>query len=116
MEIEDLETKRAKLKSWLALRRMSRKDFAKQIGMSFTSINGWFSNTNIPDKKWQEIKALFEAENKPAKQPVFRVVAFAVPEEDHEMFCKAAETQDLSVEEFVRQSSLEAVKKLLSGE
>lgn len=116
METEDIETKRAKLKSWLALHRMSRKDFAAKIGMSFTSINGWFSNTNIPDKKWKEIKAFFEAEATPSKPPVFRIIAFTVPEEDHAMFSEAAEKQDLSIEEFVRQSSLEVARKLLNGE
>lgn len=112
---EDIETKRAKLKSWLALHQMSRKEFAEKIGMSVTSINGWFSNTNIPDKKWLEIKALFEEqETKP--EPVYRAVAFAVPDELAEKFKKAAEIEGLTLSEFVRQAALKVTREILKDE
>ena len=83
--------------------------------MSVTSINGWFANKNIPERKWKEIKAIFEKEEEqPA--PVYRAVAIAVPDELNEQMLKAAEMKGLSIEEFVQQAALEITRKILSGE
>lgn len=115
MQSETIETKRAKLKTWLALHQMSRQDFANKVQMSVTSINGWFANKNIPDKKWQKIKAMFEAEEeKPA--PVYRAVAIAIPDNISEQMQKAADLQGLTLEAFVQKAALEITQKILNGE
>jgi transcriptional regulator with XRE-family HTH domain len=113
---EDLETKRAKLKSWLALHRMSRADLAERLCMSVTSINGWFSNVNIPDRKWEEIKRLFAAEEeKPEQRTIspeqLKVVATIFSPDDAERIKQVANEVGLSVEEFVRQCAIEKIRK-----
>ncbi len=112
---EDLDTKRAKLKSWLALNRMSRADLADKLGMSVTSINGWFSNTNISDRKWTEIKRLFEVQtDAPDSRMVdpeqLKVVATIFTASDLDRLKTAADILGISVEELVRQSALERIR------
>lgn len=104
METEDLAEKRAKLKSWLALHRMSRKEFAEKIGMHVTSINGWFSNVNIPDKKWQDIKKLFEPSESEPSQARHRVVGSTFTDEEADRIRRAA--GDRSIEEYLRETLL----------
>lgn len=115
MQSETIETKRAKLKAWLALHQMSRQDFADKVQMSVTSINGWFANKNIPERKWKEIKAIFETEEE-QPVPVYRAVAIAVPDELNEQMQKAAAMTGLSLEAFVQQAALEITRKILNGE
>lgn len=114
MENDSLDEKRAKLKAWLALHRLSRKEFSEKIGMSVTSINGWFSNTNIPDKKWEEVKALFEEPENPS--PVYHAVAVAIPEDLNEQFKKAAELKGMTLEEFLKWAALDISARIIRGD
>jgi ribosome-binding protein aMBF1 (putative translation factor) len=111
----DIEQKRAKLKSWLALKRMSRADLAREMGMSVTSINGWFSNVNIPDKKWELLKRLFEKEEKSSEQTSaaqqIKVVATIFSAEDAELIKAAADKLGISVEELVHKATMKAARQ-----
>lgn len=63
-----MQNKRTQLKIWLLSNGLSRKDFASKLGISFTTVDGWFSNRNIPDKKWDVIKDFFESNKDRRKQ------------------------------------------------
>lgn len=108
---DDIETKRAKLKSWMALHKMSRKALADHLGMSVTSINGWFSNANIPDKKWCKLKEFFEVDD---TAPVeYKAVGFAAAADDVSRFNEAAQKMGMTLEEYLRYVVLKNTDELL---
>lgn len=111
----DIEQKRAKLKSWLALKRMSRAELAREMGMSVTSINGWFSNVNIPDKKWELLKRFFEKEEKDSEvvsaAQQIKVIATIFSSEDADLIKAAADKLGISVEELVHEAAMLAAKQ-----
>lgn len=114
MESDNLKEKRAQLKAWLALHGLSRKEFAEKIGMHITSVNGWFSNVNIPDKKWEEIEKLFSAP-KVEKQPIRqRVLGSVFSDEEVTRILKAA--GENSLEEYLRIAILKETDSRLSEE
>lgn len=111
----DLEQKRAQLKAWMALKKMSRAELATELGMSVASINGWFSNVNIPERKWEVIRRLFERDEPPAAmlpaEHQIKVIATIFSAEDAELIKAAADKLGISAEELVHQAAMEAAKK-----
>lgn len=57
--------RRTQLNIWLASKNMSRKELADACNVSEATVYGWLSNTNISDKRWQELKTLFETNEPP---------------------------------------------------
>lgn len=53
------ENRRIQLEVWLSQKKMSKKELAAKLGVTESAVYGWFSNTRIPEKRWQEMKAFF---------------------------------------------------------
>lgn len=62
--------KKAKIKYWLEVSGMGRKELAQKINVSENALNGWLSTKDIPPARWQEIKAIFEPDEPPETEEV----------------------------------------------
>lgn len=111
MNNEDVIQKRRQLNSWLAQAGMNRKDFAAQFGVSEASVYNWLSCTNIPDKRWKQIKEFFSKTDNEATPEQFRVVGAAFSDEEVERMKEAA--NGMSLEAYFRQCILDKTKDIL---
>ena len=109
----ETEKRRTQLDVWMAKRGITRKQLAIELGVSEASVYGWLSNTNIPDKRWEDLKAFFseEEEEKPILE--FRAVSFVASKVDEENIRKVADMCGMSVDEFVRETILQKVRERL---
>ena len=87
---------------------MTRRDLAEKLGVSEASAYGWLSCTNIPDKRWKQLKDFFDKKNEVARK---RIVGTTLSEEEMEAFEKAAEKMGMTKEDFFRECILLQVKK-----
>ena len=78
----EITQRRIQLGVWLTQRQMTKKQLAAQLGVSEASVYGWCSNTNIPDNRWQELKAFFSEGEEPA--PGCVALNVEIPDEEWE--------------------------------
>lgn len=111
----DLEQKRKLINMWLARDGLSRKDLANKLQVSEASVYNWVSCTNIPDKRWEEIKAIFETEEKPPIEPeLMRAVAVGFSEEELRDLKRMAGDTPLDI--LLRELALEKMRNILKKE
>jgi hypothetical protein len=111
----DLEQKRKAINMWLARDSLSRKDLANKLHVSEASVYNWLSCTNIPEKRWQEIKALFEPNEKPTPEPeMMRAVAVGFTSEELSDLKMIAGDKPLDV--LLRELALERMNDILKKE
>lgn len=104
----DLEQKRKLINMWLARDGLSRKDLANKLQVSEASVYNWLSCTNIPDRRWQEIKAIFDPEDTPP-EPRNRILGSNFSEAEVEKIKLAANGARL--EDFIRELILKQIKE-----
>lgn len=111
----DLEQKRKFINMWLARDGLSRKDLANKLQVSEASVYNWLSCTNIPDRRWQEIKAIFEPEDKkPIEPDLMRAVAVGFSSEELQVLKEIAGDTPLDV--LLREIALEKMRNILKKE
>lgn len=108
---EENEKRRQQLDVWLAKRKMSRKQFAAELGVSEASVYGWLSNTIIPNKRWMQIEAFFAEDTAPIRH---RVVGSTFTDEEADRIRRAA--GEKSIEEYLRETLLRQADKDLGEE
>lgn len=108
----ELDEKRRLLNMWLARENLSRKELAARLQVSEASVYNWLSCTNIPEKRWLEIKAMFEP-NEEQSQPIeqFRAVGIGFSDEELLKLRKVAGDKPLDV--YVRELTLKHVRQEL---
>lgn len=113
---QELNKRRQQLNIWLAEKNLSRKALADMLNIAESTVYGWLSCTNISDKRWKEIKAIFTPEEPQPKQEQLRAVALALTDEEYSTLAKMAEEMNMPIDLFIRQSMLELRKNKLNGE
>lgn len=114
-----LDEKRAKIKYWLDMSGLSRQEVADKLGVHISSLNGWLSNKSLPEKRWLDIKAFFNADKEEPKETApqgesFRAVALLFTSE--QLAEIKALAGDVPVEEFIRESTLAMTRRILNKE
>ena len=107
MNKQETEERRQQLRLWLARDGMTRRDLAEQLGVSEASAYGWLSCTNIPDKRWKQLKDFFDKKDEIERN---RIVGTTFSDEEMKAFEKAAEKMGMSKEDFFRECILRQVK------
>lgn len=100
-QTNDDKHKRARIKYWLDVYEISRKDLAERLSVTEASLNGWLSNKPIPPSRWEEISKMFEAPKQPVRN---RVVGSTFTDEEADRIRRAA--GDKSIEEYLRETLL----------
>lgn len=115
MPSTSLEEKRAKIKFWLALAGMTRKEFSEILGVHITSLHGWLSNKAIPQKRWNEIKGFFETKEtlQPEEPEIMRAVAVGFSSDELKELKEAA--GDIPLDLFLREAALARMKQILKN-
>lgn len=108
----ELDEKRRLLNMWLARENLSRKELAARLQVSEASVYNWLSCTNIPEKRWLELKAMFEPETVQAQpKEQFRAVGVGFSDEELLKLQKIAGEKPLDV--FVREIALKHLRQEL---
>lgn len=107
MHPQEIE-KKAKIKYWLEVSGMGRKELAQKLSVSDNALNGWLSTRDIPPARWQEIKAIFEPEDIPP-EPRNKILGGNFTATEVESVLKAANGKEMS--EFIRELVLRQVKQ-----
>ena len=96
---------------------------AERLAVSFHTARGWFSGGRpIPKRKLERIVELSSEFNKEENDEVvfnpssLKVVGTVFSVDDAEKIKMAAEISGESLEKFVQRATLEAMRKILSGE
>ena len=108
--IENEKEMRARVKYWLEVHGMSRRELAERLSVTEGAINGWLSNRPIPPARWEEIKALFESDKEPERN---NVVGTTLSKEELEKVGEAAQVLNLELTDFLREMILRQVDELL---
>ena len=108
MSKEETNERRQQLRLWLARDGMTRRDLAEQLGVSEASAYGWLSCTNIPDKRWKQLKEVFEKKEEIERN---RIVGTTLSDEEMISFEKAAEKMGMSKEDLFRECILRQLKQ-----
>lgn len=108
---------------WLKKIGKDRTWLAERMAVSPHTARGWFSGGRpIPEKKMARIKELAAQFETDETEPIvfnpseLKVVGTVFPEEMADKISMAAELRGETVEEFVRNATLMAVRNILSGE
>jgi predicted transcriptional regulator len=108
MKFKNIEERRTMLRTWLVQSGMSRTELADRLGVTLASVNNWLSCTNIPQKRWEDILSIFEAEK---EAPRNRIIGTTLNDEEMDMCARAAKEHGLSKEDFFRKCLLLVSKK-----
>lgn len=110
-----INERRAKIKFWLDISGMTRQELADKVKVHISSLNGWLSNKSIPDKRWIEIKAIFEPEEKsPIEPDLMRAVAVGFTSEELRDLKEIAGDTPLDI--LLRELALEKMRDILNRE
>lgn len=110
-----IEEKRAKIKYWLDMSGMSRQELSDRLNVHISSLHGWLSNKSLPDKRWKDIKAIFEAEEKsPREAELMRAVAVGFTSDELQDLKQIAGDTPLDV--LLREIALEKMRNILKKE
>ncbi len=110
-----LNERRAKIKFWLDISGMTRQELADKVKVHISSLNGWLSNKSIPDKRWIEIKAIFEPEEKSTIEPdLMRAVAVGFTSEELRDLKEIDGDTPLDI--LLRELALEKMRDILNRE
>ncbi|MBQ8238898.1 MAG: hypothetical protein IJZ39_12235 [Oscillospiraceae bacterium] len=114
----ELENKREQLDIWLRRSKLSRKQFAEEFRVSEATVYGWLSNTNIPEKRWESIRAFFLDRGVVEEKPrwYWRAVGVLIMGPDADKMEKIASEQGKSISDFIRDAALEKMRFLLGEE
>lgn len=107
MHPQEIE-KKAKIKYWLEVSKMGRKELAQKLNVSDNALNGWLSTKDIPPARWKEIKDLFEPEEIP-HEPRNKILGGNFTAAEVEDIIKAANGKEMS--DFIRELVLRQVKQ-----
>lgn len=108
--------------SWLKKIGKDRAWLAERLAVSPHTARGWFSGGRpIPSRKMERIKELAAQYENEKEELVFnpaeiKVIGTVFPKEIAEKISMAAEIKGETIEEFVMNSTLLAVRNILSGE
>lgn len=115
MASNETEKRRGLLNVWLAEKNMSRIELAKLCNVSESTVYGWLSNTNISDKRWEQLKVFFEPpEEKDKKEESLRAVAVGFTSEELSDLKMIAGDKPLDV--LLRELALERMNDILKKE
>ena len=104
----NIEQKRKQLNLWLARDGLSRKDLATMLQVSEASVYNWLSCTNIPDRRWQEIRDIFETPKEP-EEPRNRILGSNFSDSEVEKIKLAA--NGIQLEEYIRELVLRQIRQ-----
>ena len=115
---QETEKRRKQLNIWLASKNMSRIELANLCNVSESTVYGWLSNTNISDKRWEQIKSYFEPPDKQDTEPVqsekLRAIATIFNDELMERMKKAKEKIGCAEDsDFVHRATLKLIEDIL---
>ena len=114
MTAKDVDKKnRARIKYWLELYDMSRKELADKLGVTESALNGWLATRALPPARWEEIKSIFEQYEEPERK---RIIGTSVSDEEYANMQKVAEKQGLNMETYFRACILAQMDKDLRDE
>lgn len=107
--------KKAKIKYWLEVSGMSRKELCEKLHVSENALNGWLATKDIPPGRWLEIKEFFEAMLNPPKKPEkVRAVASVFTEEQMASMAEAMKLMgDVQPDEFVHIACMKLIAETL---
>lgn len=116
MASNETEKRRSLLNVWLAEKNMSRIELAKLCNVSESTVYGWLSNTNISDRRWEQIKVFFEPpdEEKAPEAELLRAVAVGFTSEELSDLKMIAGDKPLDV--LLRELALERMNDILKKE
>ena len=116
MASNETEKRRSLLNVWLAEKNMSRIELAKLCNVSESTVYGWLSNTNISDRRWEQIKVFFEPpdEEKAPEAELLRAVAVGFTSEELSDLKMIAGDKPLDV--LLRELALERMNDILNKE
>lgn len=106
--IDIYKEKRARIKYWLDIHEMSRKELAEKLSVSENALNGWLSTKPIPPARWDEIAELFE---EPEKRDHIYTCSFT--SEQSLRLLEAAKKLGMTVDDFLNLSAMEKTGKEL---
>ena len=98
--------KKAKIKYWLEVSGMGRKELSQKINVSENALNGWLSTKDIPPARWIEIKALFEPEEVPS-EPRNKILGGNFTDSEVEAITKASKGEEMA--DFIRKLVLRQI-------
>lgn len=102
---------RARIKYWLEVHEISRRELAEKLQVTESALNGWLSNKPLPPARWNEIKAIFEKYEEPERN---RIIGTSLSEEEYTKMSEVAEKMGLSTDAFFRECILRQVRKDLA--
>lgn len=111
----ELDDKRTQLDIWLRKSRMTRKQFAEEFGVSEATAYGWLSNTNIPLRRWDDIRAFFLKKGVVEEKPKWewRAIPVLVTSPEAKRMEEAAAICGEELKDFIRRAALEETKRIL---
>ena len=98
---------RARIKYWLEVHEMSRKELSEKLQVTESALNGWLATRAIPPARWKEIKAIFEPHEEPERK---RIVGTSLSDEEFAQLEKAAAKLGMTVEDTFRECILRQIK------
>ena len=104
---------RARIKYWLEIHEISRKELSERLGVTESALNGWLSTKPLPPARWEEIQSIFKKYEEPERK---RIVGTSLSDDEFSLMRDAAEKAGLSVDVFFRNCILQQIEKDLSGE
>ena len=104
---------KAKIKYWLEVSEMSRKELADKLGVTESALNGWLATRSIPPARWEEIKEIFAKYEQPERNIV---VGTSLSDEEFAKMKQAAAIVGMTLEEFFRDCLLSQARKDLGKE
>ena len=106
--IDSDKEKRARIKYWLDIHEMSRKELAEKLSVSENALNGWLSTKPIPPARWDKIAEIFE---EPEKRDHIYTCSFT--SEQSLRLLEAAKKLGMTVDDFLNLSAMEKTGKEL---
>ena len=102
---------RARIKYWLEVHDVSRRELADKLQVTESALNGWLSNKALPPARWEEIKTIFEQYEEPERK---RIVGTSLSEKEFSDMKMLAERRGLTIDAFFRECLLKQAQLDLS--
>lgn len=103
-----------RLNTWLAANGKERKDLPALLGVSFATVNGWYSKNPITSKNASAIEDLIR-DVEEAKEPVLISKALLLSPEMGEEVDKLAKSLGITESEVIRKALLALADKIMNG-
>lgn len=104
---------KAKIKYWLEVSEMSRKELSNKLRVTESALNGWLATRPVPPARWEQIKEIFNKYEQPERNIV---VGTSLSDDEFAKMKQAAALVGMTPEDFFRDCILSKAKKDLEEE